>query len=97
MNRLVPFLLLAACAAPPPVVAPGLPPAGSYPTGLDNTCDGERYGPLVGQDATALERVLIMRQVRVIRPGTIVTQDYRPERINFEIDAAERITRISCG
>ena len=73
------------------------PPSGSYPTGMDNSCDGERYGTLVGQDATALERVLIMREVRVIRPGMVVTQDYRPDRINFEIDAAGRIARITCG
>lgn len=77
--------------------APTAPPSGSYPTGLDNTCDGERYGPLVGRDATALERVLIMGQVRVLRPGTIATQDYRPERINFEIGGTNRITRITCG
>ena len=92
-------MLLAACvaSAPSPSTGPVAPPSGSYPTGLDNTCDGERYGPLVGQDATALERVLIMGLVRVVRPGSVVTQDYRPERINFEIGADNRIARITCG
>ena len=85
----------ATTAAPPS--AGGPPPKGSYPTGLDNTCDGERYGPLVGQDATALERVMILGQVRVIRPGMVVTQDYRPERINFNIGADGRIASITCG
>ena len=92
--------LLAGCvgsAQSPTGGGTGAPPSGSYPTGLDNTCDGERYGPLVGQDATALERVLIMGQVRVLRPGSIVTQDYRPERINFEIDGSNRISKITCG
>ena len=80
-----------------PATPPGAPPSGSYPTGLQNTCDGERYGTLVGQDATVLERILIMRQIRVIRPGQVVTQDYRPERINFEIAPSGAISRITCG
>lgn len=101
MKYLVPALCLALTACG--VTAPGAPPpdapppSGSYPTGTQNTCDGERYGTLVGQDATMLERILIMRQIRVIRPGQVVTQDYRPERINFEIDAGNRIARIYCG
>lgn len=93
---------LAACAGSavtPPAGGGGAnrPPAGSYPTGLDNTCDAERFGPLVGQDATALERILFLGQVRINRPGTLTTQDYRPERINFQVDAAGRIESISCG
>lgn len=91
---------LAACAgttAPSDNGGAAKPPAGSYPTGLDNTCDAERFGPLVGQDATALERILFLGQVRVNRPGTLTTQDYKPERINFQVDAAGRIESISCG
>jgi hypothetical protein len=74
-----------------------LPQRGSYPTGIENSCDGERFGPLVGQDGTALERVLILGQVRIIRPGTVAAQDFRPERINFEIGTDGRIARITCG
>ncbi|SEW39165.1 Peptidase inhibitor I78 family protein [Cognatiyoonia koreensis] len=104
MRYLMPIALagLTACGATGPTApissgAPTGPVAGSFPTGLDNTCNGERYGTLVGQDATALERVLILGQVRVIRPGMVVAQDYRPERINFEIGGDNRVTRITCG
>lgn len=103
MRYILPVILagLAACTTQPsgPISsgAPSGPVAGSFPTGMDNTCDGERYGTLVGQDATALERVLILGQVRVIRPGMVVTQDYRPERINFEIGTDNRVARITCG
>jgi len=62
-----------------------------------DSCNVRQYADLISQDATALEKVLIMRQVRVIRPGTAVTLDYRPERVNFHIDADERIARIACG
>ena len=91
-------LALAGCAATSGPISSGAGVvAGAFPTGLDNTCDGERYGTLVGQDATALERVLILGQVRVIRPGMVVTQDYRPERLNFEIGPDGRVARITCG
>ena len=55
------------------------------------------YARLIGQDETTLERELILRQVRVIRPGDFVTQDFRPMRLNFEIDNDGRIARIFCG
>lgn len=94
-------LLLAACGA----VAPA-PPAGSGPTPVpapaDDTCGAAPHAALVGQPATALERVLILRQVRLIRPGTAVTEDFVPARINFHISApdlagVETVTRIACG
>ena len=62
-----------------------------------DTCNVRQYADLIGQDATTLERVLILGQVRVIRPNTVVTQDLRPERVNFYIAADEAIIRIACG
>ena len=94
MRRLLALpLLLAACvpAQPGTPSGPAVPPAGQ------DTCGAGQYAGLVGQDATALERVLIIGQVRVIRPGDAVTMDFRAERINFDIDAAGRVARIYCG
>lgn len=87
------LLLLTACTAPPPSAPPGpaVPPPGQ------DSCGAGPYGRLVGQDATALERELILRQVRVIRPGDAITMDVRTERINFDIGADGAITRIWCG
>lgn len=86
---------LAACSTrPPAIVAPTVDPV---PVGAADTCGATPYSYLVGQDATALERVLILRQVRVIRPGDAVTEDLRPERINFYIGADESIRTITCG
>lgn len=85
MRFAIAFLLLAACAGaslPPP------PP---------DTCGSAAHAPLIGQDARALERVLIMRAVRIIRPGDAVTKDYRPMRINFIIDQGGMIADIRCG
>lgn len=95
MKHALPLLLvLAACATQVPAPAPVENP---LPVGLDDTCDAAPYGALIGQPATALERVLLLGQVRIIRPGSVVTQDYRTARINFHIGADETIQRISCG
>ena len=90
----LPFLVLAACDMPP--VSPPQP-AVPIPPAAQDTCSAARYANLVGQDATALERVLIMGQVRVIRPGQAVTMDFRPDRINFNINAENLVASIRCG
>ena len=86
------LLLLTACGTTAP--APSVPP---LPPLAQDTCNAAQYSALIGQDATALERVLILSQVRVIRPGQAVTMDFRPERINFNVDATNRIVSISCN
>ncbi len=92
---LIAVIALAGCdtgLSPTPPSAPPLPA-----TPQDDTCGATAYAGLIGQDATALERVLIMRPVRVIRPGMAVTMDFSPSRINFEISQEEKISRIYCG
>jgi len=69
----------------------------SLPAPDADSCNVRQYASLIGQDATALEKVLILGQVRLIRPGTAVTQDYRPERVNFYITADDLVGRIACG
>jgi hypothetical protein len=96
MKKLIALLALAACTATAPQTAKD-PIGQTLPTGIDDTCGAIRYHTLLKKDATALEKVLILGQVRVVRPNSIVTQDYRPERMNFHINAANRIGRISCG
>jgi hypothetical protein len=86
--------LLAACGTGSPVAPPDGP---AVPSVAEDTCGAAPYGGLVEQDATALERVLIMRQVRLIRPDQAVTMDFSAERINFWIGADNRIERITCG
>lgn len=87
MKKLFPLLALAACTQAAPVV----------PQPPQDTCNAADFALLVGQDATALETVLLLGKVRVIRPGQAVTMDFRQERINFMIDEANRIEAIRCG
>ncbi len=84
--------LLAACAVPP-----SSPPGPAVPPPDRDSCSAAPLARLIGQDATALERELILRQVRVIRPGDAITEDFRPDRINFDIGPDGTIARIWCG
>tara|TARA_R110000824_G_scaffold118960_14_gene272247 strand:+ start:381774 stop:382133 length:360 start_codon:yes stop_codon:yes gene_type:complete len=35
--------------------------------------------------------------IRIIRPGMAVTKDYRPNRLNIDLDDEDRVTRVYCG
>lgn len=88
MKHAVLILALAAagCAAPPP------PP-------LDG--DADACGAAALQDRIGLGRTALTDPLppgtRIIPPGTAVTQDFRPDRLNIDVDAGGRITRIWCG
>ena len=87
-------LWLGACGLPPDIVGPTDP---TLPVSAEDTCGGAELQGLVGQPVTALERVLILREIRLIRPGDAVTMDFRPDRLNVYIDESERIGEIRCG
>lgn len=36
-------------------------------------------------------------RIRWIKPGTAVTQDYRPDRLNIILDDAGRVMTMRCG
>ncbi len=85
----------AAIATDNPVIAPAVQkPAVAAKT---YKCD---FAPWVGlkvenEMLTAIKGA--GRPYRLVPPGSAVTQDYRPERINFDLNDAGKITRIWCG
>ena len=65
-------------------------------------CDGSRAQALVGRPATAelgaeALRLTGSRALRWIRPGDMVTMDYREDRLNIHLDAQNRVARLQCG
>jgi hypothetical protein len=53
---------------------------------------------MVGKRLTPEVRARLPQQnVRVIRPGQAVTMDYSAQRLNVELDKADRVARLSCG
>ncbi|MDT8858071.1 I78 family peptidase inhibitor [Paracoccaceae bacterium Fryx2] len=85
------LFVLAACV-PATETPPTLPPAPS-----ENACGAAALQGLVGQSARVLRTMKFAGPTRIIRPGMGVTMDYSPDRLNIEIDARERISRVSCG
>ncbi|WP_415182866.1 I78 family peptidase inhibitor [Phaeovulum sp.] len=79
-------LLLAACQPESPVSTPA-----------PDTCGADVLQTLVGQPAKVLETMRFAAPVRIIRPDTAVTMDYRADRLNIVIDRSERIARVHCS
>jgi hypothetical protein len=86
--------LLAACTLEPP---PGPPSGPLPPEPAPDACGAADLQGLVGQPAAVLAAMTFPAPTRVIRPGMAVTMDYRADRLNIEVNAAELIARVTCG
>ena len=62
-----------------------------------NQCGAYDLQYLVGSPDTVLETMRFNKPVRIIAPGSAVTMDYNPDRINFELDRYRMISRVTCG
>ncbi|MEL6169561.1 MAG: I78 family peptidase inhibitor [Pseudomonadota bacterium] len=90
MHRVFPLILLfAGCSVQPGTEFP--------PIGTPGGCAPQVFSSFLGQPRTALVGVTINGPSRVIEPGSAVTTDFQPDRVNFEIDEAGTIARIYCG
>ncbi len=101
-------LVLAGCSPAPeplPPTVPGLDPVTGQPVDLTpglndlepDVCKGNVYNRLIGQPGAAVATAGIMAPTRVIPLGALVTEEYSSTRINFYLDAAGNIAKISCG
>ena len=101
---------LAGCAPTPapeplPDTVPGIDPqtGQSYDLtpGLNDlepdVCKGQIYAGLIGQPAAAVATAGIAQPTRVIPLGSLVTEEYSSQRIDFYLDGAGNIAKISCG
>ena len=85
--------MLAACAAQQPPVH-GVTPG--------HKCDAANTNQYVGQLGTADTGAAILRATKaaVLRwapPNTMLTMDYREDRVTIWVDEAKKITKIRCG
>lgn len=67
--------------------------------GTAPSCGAEQYQALVGQGRTDVIAAGLTpsRDVRIVGPGDAVTMDFRSDRLNVELDDADRVVRIYCG
>jgi hypothetical protein len=63
----------------------------------EDICGATGFQGLVGQSGEIARLLDLDQPLRVIPPDTAVTMDYRPDRINFELDDQDRIATIRCG
>lgn len=87
-------MLLSACATPLP--KPVHPPEAA------DQCGASKLGAYVGKPAddlttAAIRAAVVHDRIRVIRPGTAVTMDYRADRLNVDVGEDGRIRRLYCS
>ncbi|WP_435256640.1 I78 family peptidase inhibitor [Thioclava sp. FR2] len=84
------FLIALAACTPSEVPLPSPVPPGA------DACGASELQYLLGQKAAVLAALSLPVGTRIIPPGTAVTMDYRPDRLNIELDDNDRITRVHC-
>lgn len=102
-SALAGVLLLAACASSPPAesapATPAPPPPAADASGpcrasAAEFARGRAYTDALGAELQAKAGA---KALRVIRPGQAVTMDFRDDRLNVELDAGGKVTKVSCG
>lgn len=84
-----------ASAPPEPMPAPDS-------TSADDECGAAKVSAYVAQEATPAVRTRLAADVghdriRWVGPDTVVTMDFRPDRLNVELDSAGVITGGKCS
>ena len=62
-----------------------------------DTCGAAGFTNLVGAERSVLNGITLPSGARIIIGGSPVTQDLRPDRLNFVIDGNANISQLFCG
>ncbi|HEX8625497.1 MAG TPA: I78 family peptidase inhibitor [Allosphingosinicella sp.] len=65
-------------------------------------CDSAKAQRLIGRSKSAKTGAEALRlsgatALRWIAPGTMVTMDYREDRVNLRVDPAGKVVKVDCG
>jgi hypothetical protein len=103
------MMALSGCGAPAPGAAPQGSAAEAPATSVAasdpaprNRCSAQAAQFLVGQPygAATLEQARTAAgadEVRMLRPNSIVTKEYKLGRLNVVVDADQRVVRVDCS
>lgn len=85
-------------------VPPASEEAEAFPVqgGSGGVCNAAKAQPLVGRARSAGLEAEALRlsgagTLRWLRPGDIVTMEYREDRLNVELDGNGRVKAVRCG
>jgi uncharacterized lipoprotein YajG len=91
--------LMAACTSQP---ATGNDADASPPAGMAQSCNADAARGAVGKAATPEVVEQARREAgaaiaRVLKPGQVVTMEYRGDRLNVDVDDGNVVTNLRCG
>ena len=94
-------LLTTACTPPadPPAAetsAPAeQPPGTAAEATVEDTCNAARYNDLIGSN---ISEVTIDEgpDTRIVAPDSMITQDFRTDRVNIIVDEEGQVTSLEC-
>lgn len=95
-------LALTACATPADPATPSPPPTEQPPPPVQGACNAEAAQAFVGQVATpdVVEKARVAagaEMARVLKPGQVVTMEYRSGRLNLDVNEGNVVTGARCG
>lgn len=96
-------VLLVACAGSPDnVSAPAPPTVGQTSSVTNTTCDAKTVQYAIGSpfdeaNVPTLQSESGAKQVRVLRPNSAATMDYREDRLNILLESNDMIEALRCG
>ena len=92
--------VLAACASQP--TAAGDDANATPPAGVAQSCNADAARGAIGKAATPEVVEQARREsgaaiARVLKPGQVVTMEYRGDRLNVDVDDGNVVTNVRCG
>ncbi|MGI3169424.1 I78 family peptidase inhibitor [Pseudooceanicola sp. C21-150M6] len=69
------------------------------PAAPEDSCGAASYQALVGQGRAAVAEAGLVAgpDVRILGPESVVTMDFRGDRLNILLDDSGLVERVSCG
>jgi Peptidase inhibitor I78 family len=72
------------------------PPQNAEEATRSDTCGAGRFRNLIGEEIAGIDPGTLPAYSRVIRPDTMVTQDFSPTRLNIMVGTDGRIGSLRC-
>lgn len=96
-------LFAAACSQSAPEPAPETPaetveaiPQNQQEATEQDTCDASRFQHLIGTPLAEVDQSTLPAGARLLTPDSIVTQDFRPDRLNIMSGADGLVSSLAC-
>lgn len=89
------FALTACQTAGTPDQVSGSP--GPAAADRDQPCAAAEFEHLVGSSGDGITASMFPPGTRILKPGMVMTMDYRGDRLNVVIDGEGNVDRVYCG